>query len=219
VTVFAPDAKDNLVLIAIFLIAFAQALTILLTARRERDVKELRELFNELSELFNEQRLQIVKLKAWLAGRNAAQLGRMKSERESKSEPLASNVEVSEPALASKDSAETIQPPVTEDQAAQFGNADSDASSPAGLTQMPLEEIRRLRARLSGAPATPMEPAMPSEPESGTTQNDLRDAVQSSTTETELERATKAIDWLKEDADKARENVVKIHGTPPAKKI
>jgi hypothetical protein len=52
--------------VAVFGLAIVQALTILLTARRERDVKELRELVDE-------QRLRLAELRAWLAGRNASQ--------------------------------------------------------------------------------------------------------------------------------------------------
>jgi hypothetical protein len=46
----------------------------------------------------------------------------------------------------------------------------------------------------------------------------LSDVVQPSSAENELERATRAIDWLKEDADKAREIAANLRGTPPAKK-
>ena len=66
--------------VGVIAIAVAQVLTILLTIGRERDVKELRELVKELRELVDQQRLRIVELRAWLAGRNAAQPGRIKSE-------------------------------------------------------------------------------------------------------------------------------------------
>ena len=59
--------------VTVIAIAVAQALTILLTLGRERDIKELRELVNELRQVVDEQRLRIVELRAWLAGRNAAQ--------------------------------------------------------------------------------------------------------------------------------------------------
>ena len=66
---------DNLVIIAVFLSAIAQALTILLTFRRERDIKKLRSLIDE-------QGLQIVELKAQLARRNTRQSPPARSERE-----------------------------------------------------------------------------------------------------------------------------------------
>jgi hypothetical protein len=65
---------DNLVIIAVVLVALAQILTILLTIRRERDIKEL-------GRLVDEQRLHIQQLRVLLASRTAAQPG-MKSERE-----------------------------------------------------------------------------------------------------------------------------------------
>ena len=64
------DRLDTVAIIVVFLIAIAQALTILLTIRQERDIKELRRLVDG-------QRLQIVELKAWLAQPRFA-----KSERE-----------------------------------------------------------------------------------------------------------------------------------------
>src|SRR3974390_751623 len=68
--------------VSVIPIAVAQLLTILLTIGRERDIKELRKRVDELHGLLYEQRLQIVELKAWLAGRNAAQLSRLKSKNE-----------------------------------------------------------------------------------------------------------------------------------------
>ena len=87
--------------LTVIAIAVAQALTILLTIGRERDIKKLRELVNELREHVDEQRLRIVELRAWLAGRNAAQ-------------PKAL-----EPAITSKDLPETKEPRANEDEAAR----------------------------------------------------------------------------------------------------
>jgi hypothetical protein len=83
--------------ISIIGLAVVQALTILLTIRRKRDIKELRELVDE-------QKLHIVELRAWLAGRNAAPPSR-----------------APEPAKMPRDLLEpkTIQPRTTEDEAAQ----------------------------------------------------------------------------------------------------
>jgi hypothetical protein len=83
--------------ISVIGLAVAQALTILLTIRRERDIKELRELVDE-------QRLHILELRARLAGRNAARPSR-----------------APEPAKMPRDLLEpkTIQPRTTEDEAAR----------------------------------------------------------------------------------------------------
>jgi hypothetical protein len=74
--------------IAVFGLAIAQMLTIILTIRRERDVNELRELVEE-------QRLRLVELRAWLAGRNASQTRRIGSESKPHPEPT-TNVKASE---------------------------------------------------------------------------------------------------------------------------
>ena len=102
--------------IGVIAIAVAQVLTILLTIGRERDVKELRELVKELRELVDQQRLRIVELRAWLAGRTAVPLSRIKYEREPISDPIANNIRASGPAIARKDLPETIQPRTTEDE-------------------------------------------------------------------------------------------------------
>ena len=85
----------NNIVIAVIAIAVAQALTILLSIGRDREIKKLRELVNE-------HRLHIVKLSAGLAGRNAAQ-PRTKSEREPIREPIADNMKAPEPAITPKD--------------------------------------------------------------------------------------------------------------------
>ena len=81
--------------ISVIGLAVAQALTILLTIRRERDIKELRELVDE-------QRLHILELRA--SGRNAGRPSRAQ-----------------EPAKMPRDLLEpkTIQPRTTEDEAAR----------------------------------------------------------------------------------------------------
>jgi hypothetical protein len=84
---FAPGAKDSLLIIFIFLIAVAQALTILLTVRRERDVKELRAIVDV-------QRLHLAELMAWVSGRNAAPPRLPKPD--TVSEPKTDNAKVSE---------------------------------------------------------------------------------------------------------------------------
>jgi hypothetical protein len=226
--------------VTVIAIAVAQALTILLTIGRERDIKELRELVNELREHVDEQRLRIVELRAWLAGRNAVQPSRITSERE----PTGNSVKAPELVITPKDLPETIHPRPIEDEAAQAMKAHDwsreivaglraglkvgapDAMQPgtAGdeaerVTKAfkwfkedagePREigEAREIVASLKGG--APTEPSI--------TPKDPPDAVRPSTAEVELERATKAINWLKEDAEKARETVVSLHGTPPEK--
>jgi len=195
---------DNLVIIAVFLVAAAQALTMLLTLRRERDIKELRGLFDE-------QRLHMVELRAWLAGRNAAQLSRIRSDREPISEPIANNIKALEPPIAPKDAAETIQARAAGGEAAQPGQADSADSLPAGQQQWPVEDLQRYVARLKEGMAP--DPAIARAPE-----KDLPDTMRPSTTADELQRATKAINWLKDDADKARESGTSPLGAPAEKK-
>jgi hypothetical protein len=51
------------------------------------------------------------------------------------------------------------------------------------------------------------EPAITIVPAPAITPKDLPDTIRPSTAEDELKRATKAINWLKEDVDKARANV------------
>jgi hypothetical protein len=108
--------------VTVIAIAVAQALTILLTIGRERDIKELRELVNELRELVDEQRVRIVELRSWLAGRNAAQPSRIRSEREPIREPIANNIKP-EPAITPKDLPDTIRPSTIEDELKRAANA------------------------------------------------------------------------------------------------
>jgi hypothetical protein len=92
------EDRMNSLTIAVIAIAVAQALTILLTMGREREIKKLREQLNQ-------QRLHIADLRAWLAGWNAAQ--RIKTEREPIREPIADNMKAPEPAITPKDLPET----------------------------------------------------------------------------------------------------------------
>ena len=88
---------DNLIIIVVFLIAIAQVLTILLTLRRERDIKKL-------GNLVDEQGLQIVGLKAQLVHRNTRQSRPARSEREPTSLRAKLNkTALSGPAIAPKD--------------------------------------------------------------------------------------------------------------------
>ena len=97
-------------------IAVAQVLTILLTIGRERDIKELRDLVHELREIVDQQRVRIGELRAWIAGRNAAQPSRIKSEREPIREPIANNIKAPEPAITPKDFPSATRPSPIEDE-------------------------------------------------------------------------------------------------------
>ena len=174
--------------ISVIGIAVAQALTILLTIRRERDVNELRELVDE-------QRLRIAELRAWLSGRDAAQPRLPKPEGEPVREPIASNTRLSVRPLDPK---EAGQPRATEDQAAQAMK----------VINWQREIIAGLRAGLKVG--TPPEPA--------TASKDLPDVTRPSITENDFERATNAINQLKEEANKPRGTIASLPSTPPAKK-
>jgi hypothetical protein len=135
------DRMNNLeITVTVIAIAVAQALTILLTIGRERDIKELRELVDE-------QRARVVELRAWLAGRNAAQPSRIKSEREPIREPIANNIKAPEPAITPKDLPNTIRPSTIEDELKRAANAinwlkdDADKAREIVAAQHPPEKI------------------------------------------------------------------------------
>jgi hypothetical protein len=196
------EDRMNKLVIAFIAIAVTQALQLLLTIVREREVKRLRKLVVE----------QSIFIQGWLmAERVHSGQPAIIADRE----PIADDTGVPEPAIAPEDLPETIQLRTTEDEAAQFGQADAGGSHPSG--QWPIEDLQRYVARLrAGAPP---EPAIPEVPEPAATAKDLPDTTRPSTVGDELERATKAINWLKEDADKAREIGVSLPGTPAEKKI
>lgn len=185
--------------VSIIAIAIAQALTIVLTIGRERDIRELRKLVNELRERVDEQRLRIIELRAWLAGRNAAQPGQTGSERE----PIA---KAPEPAITPNASPDTLPPSIPDDELQQatktFKWFKDDASEPPEI----VEARKIIAGLLGGAPPQP-ETAMKEVPE----------PIQPRTAEDELRRTTEAIKWLKEDTDKARGIVAGLHGAPPEK--
>jgi len=181
VTEIAPYAKDNLCLILVFCIAIAQALTILLTIRRERDVKELREFVDH-------QRLHNVKLTAWLAGNRSAASHRLKKPKREKSatgEPKANNNKLLGPP---KSPVAPSQPRIAENEAAW--QRDILAGLRTGL---------KSSAR-DGSAKTP---------------NGLPDTIRQNP-EKALERTEKAIELLREETDKAREDA-NLHGISSAK--
>jgi hypothetical protein len=169
--------------IAVIAIAVAQVLTILHAIGREREIKKLRELVNE-------QRLHIVKLSAWLAGRNAAQPPRIKSEREPIREPIANNMKAPEPAITPKDLPDTKRPGTTEEETARV-----------------MKAINWLNEVQSAEPR-PMKP-----------DGDQPTADVPAPAITPNERPRLTEDEIKEmmGADKAREIVAVLHGTRPEK--
>ena len=202
----------NKLVIAFIAIAVTQALQLLLTIIREREIKRLRKLVVE----------QSIFMQGWLtAERVHSGQPAITSDRE----PIADDTKVPEPAItrvpqpamAPEDLPETIQLRTIEDEAAKFGQADAGVSRPSGQAQWPIEDLQRYVARLKAG--APPEPAIPVVPEPATTPKDLPDTKRPSSTEDELERATKAINWLKEDADRARETGASLPGTAAEKKI
>jgi hypothetical protein len=103
--------------IAVVALAFAQALTILLTIGREREIKQLRELITE-------QRTLIAQMRAWMSGRmQSAQPRRMKADREpmreSKAPPVKppNQVETREDTTKGLTTAKPTQEPIAEKKA------------------------------------------------------------------------------------------------------
>jgi hypothetical protein len=242
-------AVTDILEFAVFGLAVVQALMIILTLRRERDVEELRELVDQ-------QRLRLVELTAWLAGRNSFPPRRIRSERE----PVA-DAKMGEPEPGPKDSPETVQPRITADEAARAAKTLSwqreiaarlqaglkEGASPTDPTK-PREDLPHEDLPHNEQPA-PAEDALkratkpfnwfrrdPDEPReivearkvvAGLKGNPLQAgpatapedpvAVSPNTVQDELERATRAIDWLVEDADKARE-IARLTGASPGKR-
>lgn len=81
--------------VAVFGFAIAQVLMIVLTVRRERDVRDLRALVEE-------QRLRLAEMRAWVAGRNASQPRQIAFEGKSDIEPT-DNVNASESEMPSRE--------------------------------------------------------------------------------------------------------------------
>jgi hypothetical protein len=168
----------DILAIAVIAIAVAQALTVLLTIGRERDIKELRELVDE-------QRVHIVELRAWLMGRmQSDQPRRIKPDRE----PIADDMRVREPAITPKDLPDTIRPRTTEEETARVMKAINW-----------LNEVQR--AKPDGDQPMSDVPAL------ATTPKDLPERPR--LTEDEIKGMV--------GADKAREIVAVLHGTPPEK--
>ena len=223
---------------AVFGLAVAQALTILLTIRRERDIDDLRELVDQ-------QRLRLVELTAWLAGRNSVQPKQITSEREKTAKV---------PGLETKpnDLPEAVQPRTPDEEAARAEKALNWQREIAARLQeglkggaLPIDDAKTPEGLLDHQPTTSAEGGLkrttktfnwfrkdPDEPreiaearkmvadlKGGAPQAEPTIAPKDSlalspSTEEELQRATRAIDRLKEDVDKAREIASSIATSP-----
>jgi hypothetical protein len=173
--------RMNSLVLAVIAIAVAQALTILLTAGREREIKKLRELVNE-------QRLHIVELRAWMAGRNATQPGRTESERKPIREPIANKVKAQEATKTPEDLSEKTQPRSIENEAGR-------GMAAANL----LKEIQNAQpGRRKPEPIAEPEPTLtPNPTRPRLTEDEIKDAIG--------------------DAAKAREIFAVLHGTSSEK--
>jgi hypothetical protein len=127
----------DILAIAVIAIAVAQALTVLLTIRREKDINELRELVDE-------QRVRIVELRAWLMGRmQSDQPRRIKPDRE----PIADDMRVPEPAMTRVREPATTpkdlpeRPHLTEDEIKEMVGVDKAREIVAVLHGTPPEKI------------------------------------------------------------------------------
>jgi hypothetical protein len=143
-----------------------------------------------LRELVTEHRIQIAEIKAWLAGRmQNAQPRRIKPDRE----PIADDMGVREPAITPKDLPDTMRPRTTEEETARVTKAID------WLNEVQSPQPRQAKPDGDQPMADVPAPAI--------TPKDLH------------ERPRLTEDEIKEmvGADKAREIVAVLHGTPPEK--
>ena len=173
----------DILVIAVIAIAVAQALTILLTIGREREIKRLRGLVAE-------QRILIVEMRAWLTGRmQSTQPRRIKPDRE----PIADDMRVPEPAMTPKDLPDTIRPRATEDELKRATKAID------WLNEVQSAQPRRMKPDgdqpMADVPALAITPKdLPERPR--LTEDEIKEMM---------------------GADRAREIVAVLHGTPPEK--
>jgi hypothetical protein len=209
----------NVLEVAVFGLAVAQALTILLTIGRERDVRELRALIEE-------QRLRLIELRAWIAGRDASRK-QLASEPETSAEPI-TRAKAGMPAPKDDKPRGASE---QEDAAARLGHA--------------LEWQRDVAARLRAGIQSP--PTLQAAPSADKTQSGLSEGTfkwfkedpnepreiveareivansggspetspQSSSTRDQLERVTEVVNRLKEDVTRSPA-VTRPNGKPPA---
>jgi hypothetical protein len=189
--------------VAVFGLAIAQMLTILLTIRRDRDVKEL-------GELVEEQRLRLAELRAWLAGRSSLQSRRTASEIKPDIEPAVN-------AGASESTMRLQGPQLAEDDLARAAKSlewqrEVTARLKSGITTQQItgsaengfkwfkddpnepREIAEARRAVNGKTYQPVDQSLP------------EGSAAQPHTHVELERTLKAIRSLKEDTNKSATN-------------
>jgi len=172
---------NNLV-IAFIAIAVTQALQLLLTIVREREIKRLRKLVAE----------QSIFIKGWLMAERAhsSQPGIIADR-----EPTADDTRVPEPAITPKDLPDTIPPRTIEEEAARVVQVID------WLNEVRSTGPQRMKPDgdqpMADVPAPAVTPKdLPDRP--GLTEHEIKEMV---------------------GADKAREIVAVLHGTPPRQKI
>jgi hypothetical protein len=205
---------DNLELVsilevAVFGLAIAQMLLIILTVRRERDIKELRDLVEE-------QRSRLGELKAWLAGRGASQSRRIASVSKSEAEPIA-GVQKAESETPLR---EANQPRALEDELARAAKDLEWKQDVAARLQLGIKEQQTTTQPESAFkwfkddPNEPPEMAEARRIVNGKTYLPLDQgsaespATQPSTSNVEVERTLRAIRFLREEADKGLASLI-----------
>ena len=174
------EDRMNSLVIAVIAIAVAQALMILLTIGREREIRKLRELVTQ-------QRILISEINGWLMRERIelAQPRRIEPDREPIREPVADEIK------APKIKASEIKVP-------EPTSKDTTEDRLIKPDREPIADDMRVP-----------EPAITKVPEPAKTLKDLLATVQPHTTEDETKedatkRLTEATNWLKEDVGKAR---------------
>lgn len=219
-------AVTDVLELAVIGLAVVQALTILLTVRRERDIADLRELVDQ-------QRLRLVELTAWLAGRNSLQPRQLRAP---------------EPEAKPQDTPEAVQPRTSDDEARaakalawqreiaarlQSSLKEEAPTAPEDIPDEPAATVgdspKRTKKSFSWFREDPNEPSefVEARKVAATLRGGAPPVVAAkaqedstampATAQDELERANKAISRLKEDIDKARE-VASSSGTSPEKR-
>ncbi|MGC2316971.1 MAG: hypothetical protein WA615_10790 [Bradyrhizobium sp.] len=206
---------------AVIAIAVAQSLTILLTIGRDREIKKLREIVAQ-------QRIFISEIKGWLL-RERIELAQPR--RKSDREPAADEIKAPEIHAAE------IVPEIKAAPKILFGiNAPKIKAPEIKVPEIKVAErtitpkdtaehrlIKPDREPIADDMRVP-EPAVTRMPEPAKTLNDSLATVQPHTAEDETKedatkRLTKATNWLKEDADTAREIVAVLQEKPPGTEI
>jgi len=196
--------------VAVFGFAIAQMLMILLTIRRERDVRELRELVED-------QRLHLTELRVWLAGRSTSQSTDIASESKLELEP-SGNEKATGPTISVREMSPPDDAPARTAEYLEWQHDVADrlrAGINAQHARMPAAdgfkwfkddpneppELREARRIVSGK----TNPSRDQDSQKGIeTQPRL---TQIAFSHVEVERALEAIKTLREDADKGSDDL------------